>query len=377
MVVFKNSDEIENLSSNELQYLSKNDDLSKEVNLKGNIENFIGWTMVPTGIAGPLRINGKFANGLFQIPLATTEGALVASYNRGAKTITASGGATTLITKEGIQRSPSFKFKSLVEVEIFIHWITDQFHQFQYITSQHSNYAKLEGMNTSVEGNNTIITFEFTTGNAAGQNMITFCTEAICKVILNDTPVKVEKWFLESNYSGDKKATATVLSHVRGKRVSSEVIIKRSIISQILKSTPEKMVTYLNASTFATIQSGAIGSQGHYANGLTALFLATGQDVACISESSVGITRMEVTDEGDLYACVTLPSLAVGTIGGGTHLPTQNECLKIMNCVGENSALKLTEICGALALAGELSIAAAIAEGHFAKAHKTLGRKSK
>ena len=132
MVVFKNSDEIENLSSNELQYLSKNNDLSKEVNLKGNIENFIGWTMVPTGIAGPLRINGKFANGLFQIPLATTEGALVASYNRGAKTITASGGATTLITKEGIQRSPSFKFKSLVEVEIFIHWITDQFHQFQY-----------------------------------------------------------------------------------------------------------------------------------------------------------------------------------------------------------------------------------------------------
>lgn len=377
MVSIKSEDEIDGLANKKCNYLSKNNDLNRQVNLKGNIENFIGWTMVPTGIVGPLRINGKYASGSYQIPLATTEGAMVASYNRGAKAISASGGATTLITKEGIQRSPSFKFKSLMEVEVFQLWVKGQFHQLQFITTQQSNYAKLVDMQIMVEGNNIILTLEYTTGNAAGQNMITFCTEAICKVLVNDAPVKIEKWFLESNYSGDKKATSKVLSHVRGKRVSSEVVIPRTIVAQILKSTPENMVNYLNTSTYATIQSGAIGSQGHYANGLTGLFLATGQDVACISESATGITRMEVTEGGDLYSCVTLPSLPVGTIGGGTQLPTQKECLQLMQCEGDDSALKLTEICGALALAGELSIAAAIAEGHFAKAHKTLGRKSK
>ena len=135
------------------------------------------------------------------------------------------------------------------------------------------------------------------------------------------------------------------------------------------------MSQYWKSSTIGTMQSGSIGAQGHYANGLAALFLATGQDVACISEAAVGITRMEKTDKGDLYASVTLPNLIVGTVGGGTGLPTQRQCLELMDCYGTGKAKKFAEICGALVLAGELSIAAALSAGHFTEAHKKFGRK--
>jgi hydroxymethylglutaryl-CoA reductase (NADPH) len=135
------------------------------------------------------------------------------------------------------------------------------------------------------------------------------------------------------------------------------------------------MAEYWQASTVGTIQTGSIGAQGHYANGLAALFIATGQDAACVSEASVGITRMEVTADGGLYAAVTLPNLIVGTVGGGTGLPTQRECLELMDCYGSGKARKFAEICAAVVLSGELSIAAALSVGHFTSAHQKLGRK--
>jgi hydroxymethylglutaryl-CoA reductase (NADPH) len=205
--------------------------------------------------------------------------------------------------------------------------------------------------------------------------MVTFCTNAICHYIIENAPVKPLFWFIESNYSGDKKATALAFSNVRGKKVTAEITLPEKIVSEVLKTTPEARSDYWRSSTVGTIQSGSIGAQGHYANGLAALFLATGQDVACISEAAVGITRMEVTAAGDLYASVTLPNLIVGTVGGGTALPTQKECLELMDCYGAGKARKFAEICGALVLAGELSIAAALSAGHFSSAHKKFGRK--
>jgi len=222
--------------------------------------------------------------------------------------------------------------------------------------------------------NQVILTFEYATGDAAGQNMVTICTDAICKYIVNNCPLKPTYWYIESNYSGDKKANVISLNSVRGKKVIAECVVKDEILKNTLKTTAQAVAQYWRASTMATIQSGSIGTQGHFANGLAALFLATGQDVACVSEAAVGITRMEVRNENDLYISVTAPNLIVGTVGGGTKFATQNECLSIMDCAGSGKAKKFAEICGALLLCGELSIAAAIAEGHFTSAHQKLGR---
>ncbi len=343
--------------------------------LHGNIENYIGMSMIPTGVMGPLRVVGSAANGDFFVPLATTEGALVASYDRGARASRMAGGITSICLLEGVQRSPVFKFKSMADLGVFLIWVLTQYEHFQVIVGQTSRYAELLNVKSTIEGNHIILTFEYLTGDAAGQNMVTLCTEAICQYIVAASPQQPEHWFIESNYSGDKKATALSFSNVRGKKVTAEVELSPEIVSSVLRTTPEAMAQYWISSTCGVVQSGAIGAQGHVANGLCALFIATGQDAACTAEAAVGITRMEITREGNLYAALTLPNLIVGTVGGGTSLPTQRECLEMLDCYGEGRARKFAEICAAVALAGEISIAAALSAGHFTAAHRKFGRK--
>lgn len=357
------------------QHLKNGSNLNCQGGFKGNIENFIGMSQIPTGLAGPLKIKGKNADGEFPIPLATTEGALVASYNRGMKACSLSGGITAVCLGEGVQRSPYFKFENISQAVDFSNWANRNIEEFKKITKINSRFAELKNIKANVEGNSVILTCEFSTGDAAGQNMVTLCTDKICQFILSNFRFKPLAWYIESNYSGDKKATALSFSNVRGKKVTSEVTLGKKIVCDILKSTPKKMVDYWRASTLAVTQSGSIGAQGHVANGLTALFIACGQDVACISESSIGLTRMEVDQFGDLYVSLTLPSLIVGTVGGGTTLPTQMDCLGMMGCFGEGNAQKFSEICCSVALAGEVSIAAAMSVDHFTSAHESLGRK--
>lgn len=368
-------DFLQNVTGNSLPLLTGEKSFENVDQLNGNIENYLGMSMIPTGIIGPLKVNGNSANGNYYLPLATSEGALVASYHRGAKACYQAGGATSLCIKEGVQRSPGFKFNNLNDLTAFLSWVLPKVEYFKKITEEVSRYAQLQSMKTNIEGNHLILTFEFLTGDAAGQNMVTICTDHICKYIVKNTPIQPNQWYVESNYAGDKKATAHSFINGRGKKVTTEITLPRHIVSKVLKTTPEAMEAYWRTSTMAVVQSGAIGAQGHYANGLAALFLATGQDVACISEAAVGMTRMELTGKGELYASVTLPCLIVGTVGGGTSLPTQRECLELMGCYGEGKAKKFAEICGALVLAGELSIAAALSAGHFTSAHKKLGRK--
>lgn len=343
--------------------------------LSGNIENFIGMTQVPTGVIGPLRVLGTEANGDYFVPLATSEGALVASYHRGAKATRMSGGITSVCLVEGVQRSPVFRFRDVTTAVSFLGWAYAQQEKIHEIVRLHSRFAQLEDIRSNIEGNHLIITFEFRTGDAAGQNMVTICTDAICRFLVEQTPVKPEAWYIEGNYSGDKKATALSFTTVRGKKVTAECVLPREIVQKVLKTTPESMADYWQTSTIGVVQSGAIGAQGHVANGLAALFLATGQDVACVAEAAVGITRMQLTSEGDLYTSVTLPNLIVGTVGGGTGLPTQRECLELMECYGVGKSQRFAEICCAVALSGEISIAAALSAGHFAGAHQKFGRK--
>jgi len=342
--------------------------------LAGNIESFVGFTGMPVGVIGPLRVNGVNAHGDFYVPMATTEGALVASCQRGACVVSQSGGCSTLCLAEAVSRAPCFVFRDMAESGVFLAWLLVQLDKLQEIVDGTSRYCRFVDLRSSVMGKELYLIFDFTTGDASGQNMVTFATEAICNYIVEHAPVKPVRWYLESNMSGDKKATMIAFNHVRGKKVVAEAIVQKRLLRHILHTDPEEMVRYWQVSFMGGTLSGAIGSQGHLANSLTAMFAACGQDVACISEASVGMTRMDLTAEGDLYVSVSLPNLIVGTVGGGTWLPTARECLKMMDCCGEGRARKLAEICAATALAGEVSLIGALAAGEFGEAHAAYGR---
>lgn len=345
--------------------------------LHGSIEQFVGMAQVPVGLAGPIRINGLHAHGDYPIPLATTEGALVASYHRGARIVSRAGGASCLVTMEQVQRAPGFVFERLADAAHFAAWVTGEFERMKEVAATRTTHGELRDLHVQVESRNVYVILSFHTGDAAGQNMVTFCADAVCADLVARTPVKPRVWFLESNMSGDKKATVLSFQQTRGRRVMAEVTLPREIVERALHTTPEKMSEYWQLSFIAGVQSGSIGVSGHVANGLAALFIATGQDAACVSEASVGLTRMETTPEGDLYCGLDLPNLIVGTVGGGTRTPTARECLRILRCEGEGKAAKFAEIIAGVLLAGEISIIAAISAGHFARAHERLGRAAK
>jgi len=341
---------------------------------RGSIENCIGALEVPVGLAGPLRVEGAHAHGDYYLPLATTEAALVASYSRGAQLISEAGGCTALVLAEGIGRSPGFAFASLREAARFAEWTLSQRLVFNACVAATTSHGRLKEMRAIIEGNHVYLHLDFLTGDAAGQNMVTLATEAICAHILAESPVQPDYWFLEANYSGDKKASARSFVGVRGRRVSAEVTIPADLVRRRLRTTPERMADYFRMGALGGVLSGTLGTQGHYANGLAALYLATGQDVACVAESAVGVTRMEVNAAGDLYAAVTLPSIIVGTVGGGTGLSGQRACLELMGLAGPRPAAALAEVCAGLCLAGELSLIGALCAGHFASAHRKLAR---
>ncbi len=339
------------------------------------VENFIGTVQVPVGLTAPLCIRGRFADGAYRIPLATTEATLVASYSRGAQAINDAGGCTAALLDESIDRAPGFIFKGLHEACLFVDWATAHLADIRRIAESTTSHGRLIDLEATVEGNHVYLNLSFVTGEAAGQNMVTIATEAVLAFIDERAPVRPLRAFVEGNHSGDKKACMRSFTSVRGKRVCAEVVLPAAVVEQRLRVTGERLAEFWHLSAMGCVLSGAMGIQGHFANGLAALYIACGQDAACVAESAVGVTRIEVTADGDLYAAVTLPNLIVGTVGGGTGLPGQRACLEIMGLAGPDSARALAEICGGLCLAGELSIAAAVCAGHFTRAHRLLGRR--
>ncbi|HEX8253640.1 MAG TPA: hydroxymethylglutaryl-CoA reductase [Thermoanaerobaculia bacterium] len=355
--------------------LSGNAEIAPE-SLRANIEGLIGFAQIPVGVIGPLRVNGVHARGDFYVPLATTEGALVASYQRGAKLIALTGGASALCLVESVLRAPGFVFASMAEAGMFLAHVVGRFDALKARVKDTSRHAELVQIDPVLAGKEVYIVFHYTTGDAAGQNMVTFATAALCSDLLESSPIKPQTWFIEANMSGDKKATHLAFQSTRGKKVVADTTIPRALIEKYLHTTPEQIFRYWQLAVVGSLQSGSIGMQGHYANALAALFMACGQDVACVAEASVGLTRMDVTSNGDFYCSISLPNLIVGTVGGGTHLPTARECLEMLGCYGSGHAKKFAEICAATVLAGEVSIAGALASGEFAQAHQSFGRRS-
>lgn len=340
---------------------------------RGNVESFVGVVQVPVGLAGPLRVHGEHARGDFLIPLATTEGALVASYNRGIKVLNLSGGVTCTVTGDGMQRAPVFVFRSAREARAFRDWIPENLDTIRRIAESTSRFTRLKAIEPYLSNNFVYLRFCYATGDAAGQNMVGKATLAACGWILGQVQ-DVVRFYLESNLATDKKFSQVNVLSTRGKQVTAEATIPRTVLTETLRADPESLHHHWSVATLGAFLAGANNNGAHSPNGITAMFIATGQDVANVAESSAGILYTEVRPNGDLYVSLTLPSLIVASIGGGTGLPAQRECLEILGCHGPGKVNKLAEIVAGVALAGELSLGAAISSLDWVTSHETYGR---
>ncbi|AEG18742.1 MAG: hydroxymethylglutaryl-CoA reductase (NADPH) [Methanobacterium paludis] len=362
----------EKLSNTSLENLSKYS-LDMEEAMKRNIENPIGAVQIPVGLAGPLHINGEHADGEFYVPLATSEGALVASVNRGCSVIKASGGATVRIIGDKMTRAPVIKAKSVADAVEIKNWIDKNFMELKKaaeVTTRHGKLVRIDPI--VVVGKYVYPRFVFTTGDSMGMNMVTIATEAALNLLTHKTGAHVIA--LSGNFCVDKKPSTLNFIEGRGKSVVAEVVVPKEIVNKKLKTTPEAILEVNIAKNLVgSAISGSMGFNAHYANMIGAVFLATGQDEAHIVEGSLGITTAEEVD-GDLYFSVTLPDMPIATIGGGTRLETARECLEIMDVAGNGKVGKFAEIIAGTVLAGELSLMGALAAGHLARAHKELGR---
>ena len=341
--------------------------------LKNNLENFIGVAQIPVGLAGPLKINGQYANGEFYVPLATTEGTLVASYNRGMRLCSQSGGVTTTIVDEAMQRAPVFTFASAREAQKFGQWLRDNFEEIKAKAEVPDPFCTMKNIEQYAVGNLLFTRFNYLTGDAAGQNMVGKATFSVCEWMKSVCP-DMKSYMLSGNIDTDKKHSFMNSLHTRGKRVIAEVTIPGEAITSMSTIPPMDLLRWRNIANTGAILAGSNNNGQHSANGIAAMFIACGMDVANVAESSAAILYADLLPGNNYYYSLTIPALIVGTFGGGTGLPTQTECRRILGCEGKDKAKKHSEIVAATALCGELSLMAAILGKHWVSAHEKYGR---
>lgn len=341
--------------------------------LPGNVEHFFGVAQVPIGLAGPLLVNGEHAHGEFFVPLATTEGTLVASYNRGMKLMREAGGITTTILDDRMQRAPVFVFDSARGVKEFSGWLDDHFEEIAAAAQTTTRSGRLLDIQRFSAARMLYTRFNYSTGDAAGQNMTGKATFAACAWIKQNYPGELH-FFLEGQFATDKKSSTVNMLHTRGKRVVAEIRLPAQLIEQRMHVSTDKLFQARLIGNLGAFMSGVNNNGLHSANGITALFIATGQDVANVAESSAAYGFSELLPNGDYYAAITIPALIVATYGGGTGLATQRECLELLGCYGAGKVHKLAEIVAATVLAGEFSLGAAVVAEEWVEAHDAYGR---
>lgn len=345
--------------------------------LTGNIEAFIGSVELPVGIAGPLVIHGREAYGIYYAPLATTEGALVASVSRGAVAVSKSGGATARVIQQRMMRVPLFSFYHMEAAVFFAEWIRQHFREARREVRKYSNHANLVELRPFVIGRDVHVYFVYETGDAAGQNMTTTCTWNTCKWIIKQMKffkdIEIQKFLIDGSLSNDKRVTHQSFIRGRGIRVMAEAFIPEDVLMSVLKVTPDQLIDAYYACVAGCIQASMIGVNGNVANVIAAIFASTGQDIASVHESSLAHFHLERSADG-IYASMMMPCLVIGSVGGGTNLAHQRECLEIIGCAGQGKSHKLAEIIASFCLSLDLSTLSAIASGQFASSHERLGR---
>ena len=340
-----------------------------------NCENMIGSTQVPLGYAGPVKISGEYANGEFIVPLATTEGALIASIGRGMSVINAAGGSRTRVFGDYMTRAPVMRVRDLEHACQTIQWIDAHEDEIKAAVAGTTSHGKLAKIEKFPMGRGLYLRFSFETGDAMGMNMATIASEAACRVIEEATGAVMVS--VSGNMCSDKKAAAINMIEGRGKTVVAEALIPADIVESKLHTTAASIVeTNVRKNLIGSSMAGTLGANAHAANMVAAFYIATGQDPAQVIGGSLTLTDCEDVD-GNLYISVRMPAVELGTVGGGTGLPCQSEALNILGCKGAGKARKLAEILSVTVLAGELSTLGAQAAGHLGKAHAELGRGKK
>lgn len=333
-------------------------------------ENCIGAINVPLGIAGPLTLITGSVNSSYYIPLATTEGALVASVNRGCKAISLSKGAYVHTEQKGVTRGPVFYAGSLQKAHAFKEWIMAHLQELSHIAEKTSNHLTYLDQKIQVIGSSVYIRFSFDTQKAMGMNMVTIAVEKIAAYIEEKTGVKCGS--LAGNFDIDKKPAWLNFIDGRGISVWAETTISKKTLREVFKTNSHDMYKlWLNKCVVGSAISGSLGFNSHFANIVAAFYIATGQDVAHTVEGSMGMTTIEQNKDKSITASVYLPAVLLGTVGGGTKLGTQQEALSI---IGAKNSRELASVLGGAVLAGELSLLASLAQGSLAFAHKKLGR---
>ncbi len=340
----------------------------------GNIENFFGVVQMPVGVAGPCLIDGEHAKGWFYVPMATTEGTLVASYSRGMRLLSESGGVKVTVIDDVMQRAPLFECHDSRVARDFSHWIDENFAAIAAAAEATTSFGKLQSIQRWPVARMVYTRFNYSTGDAAGQNMTSRATRAAMLWIADHFPGGFMRVQLSGAIETDKKHSHMNLLHSRGKRVIAEATIPREVLRRLMRAEPIDVFRMRYRAMTGAMLAGSAYNGPHSANGIAAVFIATGQDEANVVESHTGINFLDLTDDGDLYYSITLPSVICATHGGGTNLPTQRECLQMLGCVGKGKAKKLAEIIGATVLAGDISLASAIVADEFVDAHESYGR---
>lgn len=339
--------------------------------MRGNIENAIGVAQVPMGVAGPVLVHGQHAGGMYYVPLATSEGALVRSYERGMVALTHAGGVQTAILADENQTAPAFFFRDVESASRFQRWAPLQLAEMQRVALETTRHGRLTDIECYQVGRQVFLNLGFFTGDAQGMNMVVRATDAVCQWL--ERNYEGAQYILFSGLCSEKRASGFVLTRGKGKRVTAGCLLPHHILRIYLHVTADQLFRVWQSTVMGHLQAGAVGYNAHAANGLAAIFIATGQDVANIVNSACVLTCFEPDPDG-LYVSITLPALSVATVGGGTSLPTQREALEMLGCYGTGNACKFAEIVAAALLGGEISMGAAIASREFVAAHERYGR---
>ncbi len=338
---------------------------------QGNVENLVGWAQVPVGLAGPLLVHGEAGTRSCYVPMATTEGALVASTSRGMGLLAAGGGATARVTQSELSQHPMLVYASAMAALEAAKVAEASLERFQALVAEITRHGALSRLETQVLGRRLLLRLLFTTGDAIGINMAAHGAE-LCSKDLGERTGAVERFVHGQDV--EKRANARAMVEGRGRSVIAEAIIPRGVLAEKARTSPEALVRVLRTYAVGYAQLGTQNWTVQAANTIAAVFLACGQDIAYVTECSTGLLDFDVTDEGDLHASVTLPTMLVGTVGGGSGQGTAAECLRILGCEGAGKANSLAEIIAATVLAGDLSLMAAFASHEFVAAHEKLGR---
>jgi len=339
-----------------------------EEQVQGNIENFVGAVPVPVGLCGPVDVRGEHAKGSFVVPMATLEGTLVASYSRGAKVVNLCGGCEVSVYGDDFLRAAMLSTGSLTEAALLAAWCGRNASRIRAAAETGSNHLGAVEVSFDRMGASVLLTIRFTTDDAMGSNMASKGIAQAADLVVAESGSVLRHVV---PYPEDKKS---IPGRRKGKRVVARAVLRRDVVESVTRADIGQITAYVSDYKNFLALHGSHALNIHTANGIAAMFQAFGQDMAYLAECSQAVVDCRLVTTDELEVTVTIPTLVIGSVGGGTGLPAYQAMLSMVGCAGSGKARKLAEIIGATTLAGEINCAAAQCAHEFVTAHEKLGK---